>query len=488
VSGSGGEAPQAYEVTRPGLSPIGTRRAPTKLAEELALTIEREVLDAGWPVGTILGSESELLARHGVSRAILREAVRITEYLGFAEMRRGPGGGLVVTSPGLSAVMTAVTVYATFRDVGVAEVMAARRPLEELAAQQAAKRRTPSDVNELWARLTLELSEDRSDHWALHDQLAAISGNPAIELFVEVLSRLTGQYRVTSRMEPQDGRKRRHEGAVAHRGIVEAVAKGDADLAGRRTRVHLDAVEAALVAGDPERTIVLGKGDGDHEKRSTSVARRILDNIVGQGWQVGRLLGSELELQQRYGTGRSVLREALRLLEYHHVIRTRRGPGGGIIVAAPDEEATMEAMAVYLEARSITAQQLLEVREALELAIVVDAAAKPRSSDVDALLAVLEQEERAPAREIGVMGHLLHRRLAELSGNDALLLFVHVLTRLTEFRQLSPGRGFQLTYEEAAGAVARAHRAIVRAIAAGDVELARRRMQVHLRALPGHLR
>ena len=40
----------------------------------------RDVLDRGWPVGTGLGSEAELIEQHGVSRSVVREAVRILEH------------------------------------------------------------------------------------------------------------------------------------------------------------------------------------------------------------------------------------------------------------------------------------------------------------------------------------------------------------------------------------------------------------------------
>src|SRR5438128_10233608 len=68
-----------------------------KLAAQVARRIENDIIDAGWPVGAVLGSESELLERYGVSRAVLREAVRLVEHHPVAVMRRGPGGGLVVT-------------------------------------------------------------------------------------------------------------------------------------------------------------------------------------------------------------------------------------------------------------------------------------------------------------------------------------------------------------------------------------------------------
>jgi DNA-binding FadR family transcriptional regulator len=69
-----------------------------KLAEALAARIERTIASRKWPVGAVLGSEESLLAKFRVSRAVLREAVRILEHHRTATMRRGPGGGLSSSS------------------------------------------------------------------------------------------------------------------------------------------------------------------------------------------------------------------------------------------------------------------------------------------------------------------------------------------------------------------------------------------------------
>ena len=67
-----------------------------KLAEVLAADIADDIAASGWQVGSVFGTETALLERYRVSRAALREAVRLLEYHEVAHMRRGPGGGLVV--------------------------------------------------------------------------------------------------------------------------------------------------------------------------------------------------------------------------------------------------------------------------------------------------------------------------------------------------------------------------------------------------------
>ncbi|HEV7792184.1 MAG TPA: GntR family transcriptional regulator, partial [Pseudonocardia sp.] len=61
-------------------STAAERAGTGKLAARVARQIEQDVLRTGWPVGEVLGSETELRERYQVSRAVLREAIRLVEH------------------------------------------------------------------------------------------------------------------------------------------------------------------------------------------------------------------------------------------------------------------------------------------------------------------------------------------------------------------------------------------------------------------------
>ena len=126
------------------------RRDKVKRAEQVASVIRADIMARGWPVGEVLGAEPELIDRYGVSRAVLREAVRIVEFLGVARMRQGPGGGLVVTAPDATAVTTAALVYFAFDQVKLEEVLGARRIIEETAVELAATRATDAQLDDIF--------------------------------------------------------------------------------------------------------------------------------------------------------------------------------------------------------------------------------------------------------------------------------------------------------------------------------------------------
>ncbi|MBV8788218.1 MAG: GntR family transcriptional regulator, partial [Mycobacterium sp.] len=68
---------------------------PTRIARRVAL----EIMEMNWPAGAYLGPERELADRYGVSAPTLDQALRILEDDGVVAVKRGRGGGVVVTKP-----------------------------------------------------------------------------------------------------------------------------------------------------------------------------------------------------------------------------------------------------------------------------------------------------------------------------------------------------------------------------------------------------
>src|ERR1700735_2502552 len=176
------------DVPRPGAD------SSAKRAAKVADLIVEDVMALGWPVGQVLGSETDLLERYQVSRAVFREAVRLVEHQQVAYARRGPGGGLVIAEPTVGAVIDAVVLYLHRMDARLDEVFEARIVLEEIACQLAAERTDESDLSELRKFAEGAPIEPDADPRGLHVLVAAISGNPGIQLFVEVFSRVAQLY------------------------------------------------------------------------------------------------------------------------------------------------------------------------------------------------------------------------------------------------------------------------------------------------------
>lgn len=477
---------------------MSSRPSPSrKLADSVARRIGSDIAGQGWPIGEVLGSEAEFLELYGISRGVFREAVRLLEHKGIAQMRRGPGGGLVVRAPEASGVIVAVGVYLQFSRVSVDEVFEARRVVEGAASELAAVRLTEETIGSLRANLFPERAEREVGVQSPHDLHAVIgsaSRSEAMELFVNALVELTSPF-----LAPTDiqvlGRSVgvRRESEKAHQAIGEAVLAGNGGLARHRMEMHLDAMAEWVRERRVSPTVLAQeiehfRLDGG-VKRAEGVARGILRNIVEGGWKVGTFIGSEDTLMQEHDVSRSTLREAVRILEHHQIVEVKRGRGGGLLVTEPGLDAIVDAVSFYLDQRGIGREELYEVRATLESANVQRAARRLDVRGKARLHEVLrrERERSSTPRDFASVGHDLHLVVAELSENRVLWLFTLVMYRLTVMRATGSDvpRGDEERMPET---VNRAHQAIVDAICDGDPEVAKYRMEKHLAAMVPWLR
>ncbi|HVW41214.1 MAG TPA: FCD domain-containing protein [Amycolatopsis sp.] len=467
-----------------------------KLASSVARAIEDDIVAAGWPVGSVFGSESDLIARYGISRAVFREAIRLVEHHHVAVMRRGPSGGLVIKEPDAAAAVTAAVVYLEFAGSTVADLLGVRLLLEPIVAFAAAENITEEGIVALRAAVDEPVNTPATGsttapaHRDLHVKLAELSGNPALQLFVEVLVRLTERYARWRRTSKAERTATLAQVESTHRAIVDAVIGGDAATAQHYMAAHLEAM-SQWFSGTQRRiasrraTTRPGTATADGRKLAEVIAEEMREDIITGGWRIGDVVGSEGELQERYEVSRSALREAVRLLEHHSVARMRRGQGGGLVVTEPDPSPGVEAMALYLDYRGSTAHDLLTVRKALELGCIdtaIDTAEQPATRE--RLRGTLTVKPGTPEGELERMVHDLHLALADLHGNPVLTYFLRTITSLWRRHGSGMTGATALPPPEAAAAVEKAHSALVDAILAGDRGLARHRLTRHLDALP----
>jgi DNA-binding FadR family transcriptional regulator len=274
--------------------------------------------------------------------------------------------------------------------------------------------------------------------------------------------------------------------------MVHAVVSGDAARAEMHAARHLESIRDHVLEHSPDpkgqrpRWTMPAAGHTQDQKLAEVVAQRILSEITGGGWPIGSVIGSEAALLERFEVSRAVLREAVRLLEYHSVARMRRGPGGGLVVAEPDPSASIEAMALYLDYQGIEIDHLRVVREAVELDCVQRVASRVDDAEVAGRLRGLTRPGGAADGVNGVhpgpggdrQHYRMHLEMAEQAGNPVLALFLRILLTLWA-RQQNDGPGA----DPADTTTGLAHDGIVDALLRGDRDLARHRMRRHLDAL-----
>jgi len=240
-----------------------------KKAEIVADQIEQTIVGQRWEPGELFGSEVELIARYGVSRAVFREAVRLLEHHGLAEMRRGLHGGLFIRQPDPQPVAKAMAVYLDFEKVEPRQLEDARLAIELFCAERVAARISEDEVSEIRAYLadeaTLAASGEGQRLYDFHVLVARLTGNPALHLFVQTLTALTVRQpaRERTRLTMDDVR-------TAHVKIAEAIIARDGALARHRMMTHLEDVSAAG-SRRPSRPSALraeGRDEARGEERS----------------------------------------------------------------------------------------------------------------------------------------------------------------------------------------------------------------------------
>lgn len=445
----------------------------------LAFKIEHEISSAGWPEGQVFGSEPELMARYGVSRAALREAARLLEHREVAVMRRGPSGGLVVRTPDVSAVTTAAVVYLEYVGTTLQHVLEARTALEPTIAALAATNLNEAGIVQLRLVLVEEDWRRREAGSALnsdqmHVRLGDVCGNTPISTLAHTLVRLTYRYAEASEQVARERIAVADQVEHAHDRITESVIAGDSGAAFHRARLHVLAIEEYLLRKNPDPLTYrarLTPEDLPTSKLAPRVAEQIRADILAVGWPTGKIVASEGELLGRHGVARATLREALRILEHHSVARMRRGQRGGLLVLAPDPRASVTAMSAFLASRRIDRAEMTTARTILELACfdLIQAKSPPRGSTKgrdQAATALEVLVESGPAN--------LHAELWRAAGNPVLRLFSEIFTAIS-LQQSPSAAGGQCDADD--------HEPIFAALRADDRSLARHRLMRHLGSL-----
>lgn len=479
-----------------GSSGMDTVR-PAKLAERVAEALQRDIAAIGWPVGRVFGSEAQLMERYGVCRSTLREAVRQLERHGVVNMRRGSGGGLVISRPARDSAALALAAYLELTDVSFEELYEARELVESQAVMLAAERLEEPDIPA--ARLLIvELGQAQPGCFNTELQLLGrvrefvcqVAGNPAISLLFEAL-----QYVTVSGRTPRDQhawlRVQEVFGEVRRLkiGLLEALIAGNALEARERVRDKLRLTRELIVelrgslkrgptsamshlAAAPD--FAFGKV---YDKSGHRLAVVIARNIAASGLGPGSRIGAEPDLQALHGVSRAVLREAVRTLELHAILRSRRGPGGGLLVDTPDPSYTVRLAVEYLGQAQPLGPHFHAVWKTLQPAVAGFAAARLDEHGRQRLQALLESLQAASDVERLRRSGELDRCIAELCGNRALALFARVLSAVAE--SYPSGDVAQWMLQRLGEHQARLGAAVL----AGDASLARRRMLDHIRLI-----
>ncbi|MEO6826533.1 MAG: FCD domain-containing protein [Microbacteriaceae bacterium] len=203
---------------------------------------------------------------------------------------------------------------------------------------------------------------------------------------------------------------------------------------------------------------------------------KIKNMILDGELKPGDRLPPEKNLSDRLGLSRSSLREAVKALEIIRVLDVRRGDGTYVTSLEPG--LLLEAMSFVVDIhQDASVLELFAVRRILEPAAAAIAATRATAVDIGQLKTLLNEVDVNTSID-GLVDHdiVFHRRITGLSGNSYLSGLLEGLSGSTSRARVWRG----LTQERAVERTLDEHRAIIDSLAAGDVELTRARVTVHI--------
>ena len=154
---------------------------------QIANLIEQRIVDRSLRTGDPLPSETDLARQFGVNRSTVREAIRELETHGLLGRGRGEKR-LRVTRPEPRHVSSGVSRALALHDVTFSELWEAMMAIEPAAAQYAAVRRTPAQLQSVIrssARFKREILDTGAAVAAVVDFFTAVataSGNQVLSL------------------------------------------------------------------------------------------------------------------------------------------------------------------------------------------------------------------------------------------------------------------------------------------------------------------
>lgn len=210
---------------------------------------------------------------------------------------------------------------------------------------------------------------------------------------------------------------------------------------------------------------------------SERAAGRIRDHILSHGLKPGDRLPTERSLAEQLGVSRTVVREAVKSLQAKGLVSVQTGSGTYVAEVTPGSVSDLWELALYTQSDEERERKLQEMRRVVEVEIAVLAAARATAESIAELAILLVRQKASLGDKAAYVQADLdfHQALARATQNEC---FGLVVAPLTDLLLEAHSRSYDTPglAERGLGE----HERILRAVAAHDVEGARRAMGEHL--------
>lgn len=211
------------------------------LYELIADRIEGMILDNRLHPGDKLPSEPELAESFGVSRNVMREAMKALKERDLIVQRNGDG--TYIAKPDSHSVIAVLNRIITINNIQYSDVYEMRLILEPTATAKVARSITAGQIAQL-ENLIDKMVESESDYIAraeydlqFHRQIIEYAGNPLLTCVYESVTDLLKPILEHGLLVERSGHL---NGIMWHKRIVDNLRQGDDKMAEANMRQHLE--------------------------------------------------------------------------------------------------------------------------------------------------------------------------------------------------------------------------------------------------------
>ena len=179
-----------------------------KMAELVAADVRRRIVVGELAVGDTLPAEPDLMSEYGVSRGVLREALRILESESLIELRRGSRLGASVRAPQARVAAQYFGLLLQWRGTTLRDVVSSRAIIEPGAVREITsfRKRAPlvEELSEYLGHVALainDFSRFAELAWGFSNLLVQLTGNQTLTLQHEMLEEVINAH--IARAEPK---------------------------------------------------------------------------------------------------------------------------------------------------------------------------------------------------------------------------------------------------------------------------------------------
>jgi len=217
------------------IKPIGR----ANLVQEVVRSFADLIMQRHWKPGDLIPSEKELVARFGVGRSTIREAMQSLVIMGVLEIR--PGDGSYIREPSSELLSSAFLWGLLLSPRSNGHLTQVRLCIEVNCAEAAAEKRSPETIDKLYALLDLMKTHQSDDRRVMeydnrfHITIAEATGNPIFVTLVETLQSIVRVwFPITC---PDTGSP--DNTLAEHQAIADAIRRQDRDAARKAMCTHL---------------------------------------------------------------------------------------------------------------------------------------------------------------------------------------------------------------------------------------------------------